>query len=180
MQFLGLCQPGSNMKLTYDVCSDITQLVLSHIVGYNSHHNKFIHAQLRKTLLVWWLFRTSWKQQEVAAAMQVGPAATQEVPAEMQEEPVHPAWRVICFSQQFHYLCCCRFSLRCSRIQFCRSSDYLCSSTHYLCLSNYYLCFSNSLLVFQQLTACVAATTSRSVFQQPLLVLQQPWFRCCN
>ena len=53
------------------------------------------------------------------------------------------AWCVICFSQQFHYLCCCRFSSSCSRIHFCRSS--------------HYLCFSNSLLVFQQLTSCVAA-----------------------
>ena len=37
---------------------------------------------------IWWLFRASWKKQEVAAAMQVVPAATQEVAAEMQEEPV--------------------------------------------------------------------------------------------
>ena len=88
-------------------------------------------------------------------------------------------WRVICFWQQFHYLCCCRFSLHCSRIHFlsqqallvsqqpllvfhqlttCVAATTTCvSATHYLCFSNLLVVLQQLLLVFQQLTSCVVA-----------------------
>ena len=86
------------------------------------------------------------------------------------------ARRVICFSQQFHYMCCCRVSLRCSSWDsFLSQQPLLVFQQLTTCVSAaHLLCFSNSLLVFQQLLLVFQQLLL--VFQQPLLVFQQPCF----